>query len=215
MKNKLHCIVLWVILGVLSLVGLVVAVFILPFLPKQYVTTDHAKYGQYTGNYDNEFPKEFISSFFPNKLENYFSDVRYSYRAQKGDTYAFEAYLEFTINDLQQYEAYISKNIATEEKGSFRYNPNYFDYTIADEFFPIERSRTDNSQANAAVSIDYAKIGKILYCPDEQRIIYVALGVYDGGIARTDFLSVYFERFQIDPIEYAKYAAPAWDKRGQ
>ena len=88
----------------------------------------------------------------------------------------------------------------------FRYDAAYQEYTVIDEFLP------SSQYENGIVSIRYAKIGKILCCPEKQEVIFVALGVYDGGVARTDFLCVYFNRFQIDPKEYALHTIPAYMK---
>ena len=172
---------------------------------KQYVTNDIADYGKYTGNYDDESVQEFITAFFPNEIESTFSDVQYSYRAQKNDSYAFEAYLSFTISDIEQYDAFIESYTTGLTKSTFRYNDSYWEYTVVDEFFP-DPPDTEGKD----IHIRYAKIGKILCCPEKQEIIFVALGVYDGGVVKTDFLCVYFDRFNIDPREYAVHAIPAY-----
>ena len=53
--------------------------------------------------------------------------------------------------------------------------------------------------------ISYAKIAKILVNSDENRVIYIALVLHDGGGTDTSFLRSYFERFDIDPKEYELY----------
>lgn len=76
----------------------------------------------------------------------------------------------------------------------FKYNSDFKEYVVFDEFQLVgEESK----------SIRGAKIGKILYSEKDQRIIYVAVGVYDGGMVTTDFLCQYFDRFDIDPTKYA------------
>lgn len=187
--------------GILLLLIIPVVILALFMHPRQYITTDIADYGQYVGNYDNETVQEFISSFFPDQLDPTFSNVVYSYRAQKNDTYAFEAYLEFTIEDADQYQAFMTR-VANGKTGShFLYDDTFIEYTIADIFRPVNQQF--GSIEDVGVKISFAEIGKILCSPSDQRIIFVALGVYDGGIATTDFLTVYFDRFQIDPLKYA------------
>lgn len=199
---------------ILFVLLVIVAVLVLGFvavlafwaIPRQYVTTDIADYGTYKGNYDNKSVGEFITSFFPDEIESTFSDVQYSYRAQKNDAYAFEAYLSFVIEDEKHYNAFVEKYTAGLSQQEFRYDAAYQEYTVIDEFLP------SSEYENGVVSIRYAKIGKILCCPEKQEVIFVALGVYDGGVARTDFLCVYFNRFQIDPKEYALHTIPAYMK---
>lgn len=175
-----------------------VAILVYSFgIPRQHVTTDIADYGQYIGNYDNHSVQDFITSFFPQEIESTFSDITYSYRAQKNDAYAFEAYLAFNIEDVDQFNAYIRKNIDGLEKRNFYYDSAYTEYVLSDELV-LNTPRENLS----AVGIRYAKIGKILCNTNTQEIIFVALGVYDGGIAKTDFLTVYFDRFNINPLEY-------------
>ena len=166
--------------------------------PKQYVTNDPQDYGNYVGNHDNNSVVGFINSFFPQRIESDFVNVRYSYRAQKNDTYAFEAYLEFCIEDTSVFQSFIRDNIGTATT-QFSYAPEYKQYVVSDVFSLSSPEKRNDSNR---YSISYAKIGKILYCEETQQIVYIALGVYDGGVAKTDFLNVYFNRFGIDPIEY-------------
>lgn len=168
----------------------------------EYSTTAIEDYGKYVGNYDNKTVRAFINSFFPETIEDSFVDIVYSYRAQKGDTYAYEAYLEFTVEDPQEYRRIVDYYTANYEKQPFPYDPSFSEYIVSDI---IQCSQVDAmGNMPSRIHIPYAKIGKILCSPEEQRLIFVALGVYDGGIATTDFLTVYFDRFQIDPLEYGK-----------
>lgn len=199
MKSKALIIVLFSVLVVcLGLIALIWSV-----APRQYVTTDLADYGNYIGNYDNQSVQKFITSFFPKEIQKKFTNITYSYRAQKNDTYAFEAYLEFTIEDAHEYEEFITQNTSGLEKKSFPYDDSYTEYVIFDEFYPIGYlDDNDDQEDDLDIHIRYAKIGKILCSNEDQKIIYIALGVYDGGIVTTDFLSVYFNRFNINPKEY-------------
>lgn len=191
-----------VLISLISLCLLVCLAFF-SIIPRQYVTTSIDDYGVYTGNYDNEFPNEFITSFFPDKIELNFKDIAYSYRAQKSDTYAFEAYLEFTIEEENEFKAFVDTISNDMVSSEFSYDTNFTQYIVSDEFvpsFPDTEHETDLD----SVSIRFAKIGKILYSDKDNRIIFVAIGVYDGGVAKTDFLNTYFDRFDINPVEYAE-----------
>ena len=177
--------------------------FELPTLSSQsklYITTELSDYGKYTGNYDNKFPQEFITSFFPNTIENSFSDIKFEYRAQKKDTYAFEAYLEFRIEDPAEFQAFIDEHIG-KNVSDFSYNTNFKEYVIADELGLVVLDQ-ETSNADGFYHIQCAKIGKILYSEKTQQIICIALGVYDGGVVTTDFLCNYFDRFDIEPYHY-------------
>ena len=177
--------------------------FELPTLPsqsRQYITTELSDYGKYTGNYDNEFPQEFITSFFPNTIENSFSDIKFEYRAQKKDTYAFEAYLEFRIEDPAEFQAFIDEHVG-KNVSDFSYDTNFKEYVIADELGLVVLDQK-TSNADGFYHIQCAKIGKILYSEITQQIICIALGVYDGGVVTTDFLCNYFDRFDIEPYHY-------------
>ena len=173
---------------------------------RKYVTNDIADYGNYTGNYNNRFANEFITSFFPEKIEDNFEDVSYSYRALKVDEYAFEAVLEFTIEDPQEYRAFIEEYTEGMEASAFSYDDTFVEFVVSDEFrSDYIGDRSDPEKLPEVMEIRRAKIGKILCSDQEQRIIFVALGVRDGGVVGTDYLCVYFDRFQINPWEYATY----------
>lgn len=186
--------------GLLLLLIVIITIMVISVIPRQYVTNNLADYGQYIGNYDNETVQEFISSFFPGKLEPTFSNVVYSYRAQKNDTYAFEAYLEFTIKDADEYQAFVARYTADKPESQFLYDEMFTEYTVIDDFRPS--THESRPVEDVGVAIQYAKIGKILCSPSDQKVIFVALGVYDGGVASTKFLTVYFDRFQINPLQY-------------
>lgn len=191
-----------IMIGVIIIIALIVVLIgtmLWSYTPRQYSTTDVSEYGQYVGNYDNKSVSSFIESFFPDKIESAFTNIKYSYRAQKGDTYAFEAYLEFVIDDTNDYEAYVADMTKGLPKTEFRYDSDYSEYLISDEFDLLHFEENNKTENN----IGYAKIGKILCSEDEHRIIFVAIGVYDGGLATADFLTVYFDRFNVDPLEYA------------
>ena len=75
-----------------------------------------------------------------------------------------------------------------------------------DNSFDIHITDPRRLEENPGHAIESAGIKKILYCAETQTIIYVAIGVYDGGGVETDYLCVFFERFDIDPVEYERSA---------
>ena len=180
------------------------------FARTHYRTTDIADYGKYVGNFDNKFAKEVISAFFPAKIEDSFTDVRYVYSAVKVDSAAFEAYLEFVIEDPEAFSAYIQQVTNDDNIHPFHYDDSYMEYTISNLLTLGDERTFESDFADYKAGTDFyriqvAKIQKILYSPAEQRIIYVAIGVYDGGGTGTYFLSTFFDRFGIDPKEYEEH----------
>ena len=166
----------------------------------QYETTNIEDYGHFTGNYDNETVNKFVTSFFPKEIESSFENVKYVYRAEKFDTYAFEAWLEFEVQDENAFQQHINYATKGEELQVFQYDNAYLEYIIADSFQLVSPHEDDIVSDRNFIS--YAMIGKILINDAENKIIYVALGVYDGGGVNTDFLREYFTRFDIDPLQY-------------
>ncbi len=168
---------------------------------KHYETMNIEDYGQYTGNYDNKTVEKFINSFFPEEIEQSFENVNYVYRAKKFDAYAFEAWLEFNIQDENAFQTYVDTITNGEQLQAFAYDNTYSEYVIADSFELHPNAKTDEDPSDG-YSIQYAMIGKILINDEKNEIIYIALGVYDGGGVHTDYLREYFTRFNIDPRQY-------------
>ena len=160
---------------------------------KVYETNNVEDYGIVTGNYDNIKPKEFADSFFPKCIEPIFSDVNYHYKAITGDTYAYEMWLEFVIKDTAQYEEYLSTLGNGKTPHMFAYDNRYSVYTIEET---IDITQIENSKK---YFIEYAKLGQILFSNEEQRIIFIAMGVFDGGGTTTEDLNYYWSRFNIEP----------------
>lgn len=172
-----------------------------PYDADVFVTDDINDYGEYTGNFDNDIPKSFINSFFPATISKSFDAVQYHYKAKKFDTYAYEAYLEFVIPDYAIFEQFLDEYVCLEECKPFAFDQNYTEYSISNVL------RLDALQPEAGkYAISYAEIGKILFSIDEQRIIFIALGVYDGGGTYTSELNHFFSRFSIDCAQYQDYA---------
>lgn len=193
--------------NVLKKIGIVLIVItIIVFLPATllwlsgdgavYETTNINDYGKIRNNYDNDTPKEFIFSFFPAEIQDCFSNITYHYKAKKFDTYAYECYLEFTVDDSDTFDQIVQCYANPSQSVPFAYDNSFKDYTVSDYLClqPIEDSQT-------AYPIEGAEFGKILYRQDDRRIIFIALGVYDGGGTTTAELGYFFAKFAIDPQE--------------
>lgn len=164
-------------------------------------TNQIADYSNITGNYNNEAPKEFIFRFFPETIEDSFSDVTYHYFARKFDAYGYEVYLEFTIEDPQEFWEFLADHVPADETRPFSYDEAFTEYTISNILWssPWEAYPGDRS-------IESAEIGRILVCEEEQRFIFSAIGVHDGGATRASDLSYFTNRFGIDWVDYQNNA---------
>ena len=208
-KQKIGCLMI-----VILAIALPISVFsYLLFRPAPvYETNVIADYGVIKGNYDNERPREFVFSFFPERIEEYFSDVSYHYKAKKSDTYAYEMYLEFVIQDAQTYNTFIADVIGDNVSKPFPFDSNYQVYYVSNYMYLIPASRIiQNSKSEPPVMkedkslppvIEQAQIGAVLFSDAEQRIIFFALGAYDGGGTSTAELNFFFNRFEINPWAY-------------
>ncbi len=154
-----------------------------------YETNSIADYGNIVGNYDNETPKEYIFSFFPETISDSFSDVTYHYKAKKFDTYAYEAYLEFVIEDEAVFSEFIKPYV--DDSAPSVYDESFMEKSIFHHLCLDHNTETETY-------IEDAEIGKILYSEDEQRIVFFALGLHDGGGTRVSELSYFVDRFGID-----------------
>ena len=156
-----------------------------------FETNNIADYGKITGNFDNDSPSDFVFSFFPKIIEQQFSNVNYHYKAISGDTYAYEVWLEFLIDDQSEFDSYVNNISEGKRSIAFPYDEKFYVFPITDTLH-IEKHKTK-------YWIQYAEIGKILVSESEHRIIYVAIGVYDGGGTTTEELNYYWSRFNIEP----------------
>ena len=165
-----------------------------------YETNDIADYGVVKGNYDNKRPEKFVSSFFPEKIEEYFSDVTYHYKAKKGDTLAFEMYLEFVIQDTEEFNNFIANTVGDDICESFYYDPSYQVYYLSNYY------HLGNHDEDRPPTIGYASVGLVLFSEEKQQIIFFAHGMYDGDGATVDEFNYFFNKFAIDPLEFEKYS---------
>ena len=168
---------------------------------KVYETDDIADYLTITGNYDNDRPESFIRSFFPAEIKASFSDVKYHYKAKKFDTYAYEAYLEFVIEDKAEYETFVSSVLKKEESRCFAYDTSFFEYTVSHTYEIWEALYEGETEGDLV--LETAEVGKILYSDKEQRLIFVAIGMFDGGGAHAEEFDRFLNRFDISPKEFA------------
>ncbi len=198
--KKAGKITLFAVASVLLLLGVTIGIFA-HVLFGTYETNDPRNYLKIVGNYSNEEPQEFVSSFFPVRIEESFSDVVYHYKAIRGDTYAYEAYLEFVIKDKAEYETFVSSMLNKEESHSFAYDCSFFEQTISHTYEIWEASHEGETEDYFV--LETAEVGKILYSDKEQRLIFVAIGMFDGGGARTMELAYFLKRFDINPIDFA------------
>lgn len=162
-----------------------------------YETTDIVDYGNYIGNFDKETPAKLINEFFPEIIEDYFYDVKYSYRAEQLDAYAFEAYLEFSIEDsntYQEYKATVTKDRIVSE---FPYG-NGYEHCVINDLLRLHHY-VGKKEYTAMNHVDFRQI---LFHDDTQTIIYIAIGDYDGGGARLNEITTFFTKFNIDPLTY-------------
>lgn len=163
-----------------------------------YTATDIGSYGVITGNSNNDQANELFSAIFPPQIEDCFQDVTYSYKATNIDESDFEIYLEFVIEDRNKFQEYIHRFAPIEEMVPFEYDDGYLEYTYSDWY------DAESKVSEGRSSIDSAGIAKVLFHPEDQRVITVALGVRDGGGACIEDFTCFFDRFQIDPLEYVE-----------
>lgn len=163
-----------------------------------YETNDVSDYGKIVGNFDNKSAREFIFSFFPQELDSSFSDITYYYWAKKGDAYAYECFLEFTIEDKHTYEQFIEQYANSEKTQPFAYDSNYMEYSVSN----VIAMHWDSPNDEGGYPITWAWIGKVLYCEEQQKICFFALSTYDGSGTDTTELNYFFDKFNVNLINY-------------
>lgn len=192
-----------------------------PDEPDHYMTTDLAEYGICSGNEDNKTPQKQMDAFFPGQLEPYFEDIAYTYSAKNVDSYGFEAYLEFTIRDSEQFAAYLNDTLPQTDAVEFPFGEGFQVYILENalELGTVPETRQPQISAEKAhaaplvqpvedrpwISIGYAKVSLILVSREEQRVIYSAMGVGNEGVAGTTELDRLLTRFDIDPLALAAF----------
>ena len=114
-------------------------------------------------------------------------------------------YLEFEIQDTDKYASFISNVVGDEDTEPFYFDPTYQAYYISNYMMIFESSAEDRPPY-----IENAKIGLVLFSEEEQRVIFFALGMFDGGGANVEELGFFFNRFGIDPLEYEERTTPGY-----
>lgn len=177
--------------------------------PTHYETYSVEDYGKYPGRAE-EYMTGYISRFFPEQITDDFQNVNYAFRRSNVDEYSFEAYLEFTFDSLDTFQSHVREATDGMIQRTFAFDSEYKEYVLYDNdsgfvYDHLQLGREYTDEDITSYQIHYAKIAKILVNYEEQRVIYVALALHDGGGTNTAFLRSYFDRFNIDPKEYAIY----------
>ena len=203
--------VLGVVLALYAFAGLM---YLLVYIenrgqPTHYETDSIENYGDYPGIAE-EYMTNYISRFFPDQILDDFHNVQYAFHRSNVDTYSFEAYLEFTVDSADAFHKHVQEATEGMIQGTFVFDSDYQEFVLYDSdsgivYDHLQLGREYTEDGITSHQIHYAKIAKILVNYEEQRVIYVALALHDGGGTRTSFLRSYFERFSIDPKEYALY----------
>lgn len=189
-----------------GLVLLIIFFVIAALIPVEYnETTDIADYGHYPNVKTTDIEHILIHSFFPESIKDSFCDVRFSYKSEDLDTYGFEAYLEFNIENSLEFYHHISSIADEQQWKDFAFDGNFKEYSIKNELV-LDVDDPYDPESLFQHQIIQSDIRKILYSPESQTIIYVAIGVQDGGGVGTNYLNVFFNRFSIDPVEYERSA---------
>ena len=183
-KSKPDKVVMWrsflIVIGILlAIPGIFAGIIYLSTAKwgEVYETNDIADYGNITGNYDNESPQAFIFSFFPETMDESFSQVNYHYKAIYGGAYAYEAWLEFVIDDHTAFEAYVENLLGGKRLLPFPFDERYMVY--------------DFEEASHK--------GIVLVSKQDQHLIFVAYGIH-GDHATLNDLRYYWDQFNIGPI---------------
>lgn len=182
--------------------------------PSYYETQDIADYGIITGTNNNEEIKRRMESYFPVSIEENFQNVKYVYHAESFDDTAVEAYLEFTIEDEEEFDEYVKRLLQGRETTTFRYDESFQEYVLWDFLFASEDY--DKNTQEVYWDILAGCVQKVLINEKENRLIYVLIFVGNGDVSSSKGFWCYFDRFDINPEEYWKYTKelidqnPAW-----
>lgn len=172
-----------------------------------YQTNDIAEYGVLEG-VPQEIAEKCIRSFFPKEISKGFENVIYSHRAEVNelDNYAFETYLEFTIDDETAFQEYVNEITAGLPQMTFGFDESYDDYSYTAAEAPgIDRDHLflHDKKTEYYYTITNAHINRILVNKEDQRIVFLSLCV--DGRSDTGFLTTFFGAFHIDPWQYMQY----------
>lgn len=198
--------------GLVRVVGLGLVLFSVGFLAltllgnkEVYETDSFADYRLITGNYDNDRPQAFISSFFPEEIGADFADARWHYKAIRFDTVACEAVLTFRLPAGAAFTAHYAELARHGDPQPFPFNERYGMWVIAAEMQTWTRAeRGKEAQPQIDRNIESARVGLILCDREAREFVYYALVVHDGGGTTTAELNHFFALFGIDPAAFER-----------
>ena len=187
--------------------------------PYSYQTSSVDDYGQFPGQ-SEKYMTEYIGRFFPNELSDDFTEVTYCFTRSDIDTYSFEAYLEFTISDSEAFREHVANAVTGLEENIFSFDETFREYVLSSPENPsylcdcilLGDHYSDEDTGEMLYYIEFADISKILVNYEEQRVIYVALALHDGGGTDTGLLGTFFRRFGISPKDYEAYTVQFMDQ---
>lgn len=188
-----------IIILVVTVLGL--AVVLIDSDGTWYETEDPAQYLVIQHNGDNGPPEAFFTSFFPSQIQPCFENVVYKYKANDWCEYNCEMYLEFTVSNQEQFQRCVTELTQGLTAQTFPYNDKYDDYLIINNLY-VEPSSSSEPGNERYYFIMGARMGRILVCREEQRIICQGILIRGccGGYAEDyDF----YTRFGIHPQEYS------------
>lgn len=154
---------------------------------EQYRTIGNTKYYKAIEEYTN--------LVMPEKIEEYFIVDKYLLMFDPMD-YTHEEYLEITIEDKEQYDAYIAGIVAGKEIKDFEYDSEYKEIVFNDWFLT---TKGENGE-----QLFMAEVQKIIFSEKAQKIIFVSLAIPSnyGPIPPENFY--YFTKYSIPMIEKPK-----------
>ena len=201
MRNKWETLTTILIVCV-GIIGWVVIIYLgVDQMESWHITEEVSEYGVVEGNNHNETPEEFLMSFFPEQILPSFENVVYKYKANKWCGYNCEMYLEFTISDPEQFQHYVAELTDGMTAQEFPYDAKYDDYIIHNHLY-AEPSVSSEPEDERYFLRNGARMGRILVCQEEQKIICVGMlidGCCGGFTVDYDF----YTRFGINPQEYS------------
>ena len=158
-----------------------------------YQTSDITLYKDYPKLFTKEIA-ELTDRLFPDKIEDFFADPMYSFSLSKLDS-ASEVWLEFNIEDTEQYWTYKKTILLENEASPFKYDVTFDEWALEDTIY----TGGDNEEY-----LELATMLKVLFHDETQTVIYIALLIEGPMIYHLPEEFIYFERFSIDITDYPR-----------
>ena len=149
--------------------------------------SDIEQYGQFESYIE-------LPEFFPDSVDGYTVNA-YAYHLESWMDTCYEILLDITVAE-SQFEELLSGVL---EQGKECYYSEGFYEVIFEDHYDIFTEEEDSQQV-----VGYADIEKIIYNPETNRIVYVALHANDTGVYPLKDVA-YFNCFHIDEKEYVKH----------